>query len=188
MHCLRLICLLFCAVAPAFGQAVSASIVGTVTDATGAVITNGRVTLTETNTGVDRSAVTNPSGNFTYPNLPPGVYRVTVEMPGFKKEVREGINLAVDTTARADFQLSPGNVSETISVTAEAAVLKTDRADVTMTIEAVQVQELPNLFNGNYQLMLSLVPGVSEPTEQHSQFFNAGSSADEFVRPAAARE
>jgi hypothetical protein len=165
----------FC-VAGAFGQAVSATIVGSVTDSSGAVVANAKITLTETNTGVDRANVTNTSGNFTYPNLPPGTYRVTVEMPGFKKEVRGGINLAVDTTARADIQLSPGNVSETIEVTAEAAVLKTDRADISSTVDAIQIQELPNLFNGNYQVMLSLVPGVSEPTEQHSQFFNASSS------------
>ena len=55
-------------------------------------------------------------------------------------------------------------------------MLKTDRADTSTTVDAVQIEELPSLFNGNYQLMLSLVPGVSEPTEQHSQFFNASSS------------
>ena len=177
---LRTICTVFlCAtmsVTAVFAQAVSATIVGAVTDTSGAVVANAKVTLTETNTGVDRANVTNASGNFTYPNLPPGAYRVTVEMPGFKKEVHGGINLAVDSTARADVQLTPGNVSETIEVTAEAAVLKTDRADITTTVDAVQIQELPNLFNGNYQIMLSLVPGVSEPTEQHSQFFNASSS------------
>jgi hypothetical protein len=160
----------------AFSQAVSASIVGTVTDATGAVVASAKITLTEINTGVDRAGTTNPSGNFTYANLPPGVYRVTVEMPGFKKEVRGPINLPVDFTARVDVQLSPGNLTETIEVTAEAATLKTDRSDISTTVEAIQIQELPNLFNGNYQLMLSLVPGVSEPTEQHSQFFNASSS------------
>jgi hypothetical protein len=160
----------------AFSQLVSATIVGSVTDASGAVVPNAKVTLTETNTGVDRTATTNASGNYTYPNLPPGRYRVTVEMTGFKKEVRDGINLDVDMTARADMKLTPGGVSETIEVSAEAAVLKTDKADISSTVDAVQIQELPNLFNGNYQLMLSLVPGVSEPTEQHSQFFNAASS------------
>jgi len=160
----------------AFSQAVSATLLGTVTDASGAVVANAKVTLTETNTGVNRSTITNQSGNYTYPNLPPGRYSVSVEMPGFKKEVRPGTDLAVDSTARVDVQLEPGNVSETIEVTAETAVLKTDRADISTTVDAVQIEELPNLFNGNYQLMLSLVPGVSEPTEQHSQFFNTSSS------------
>jgi hypothetical protein len=170
--------LLLCALSAgvAFSQAVSASIVGTVTDSSGLVIAGAKITLTEVNTGVDRTGTTNTSGNYTFPNLPPGQYKATFEMTGFKRESKAGINLAVDTTSRVDAQLSPGNVSETIEVTAEAAVLKTDKADISSTVDAIQIQELPNLFNGNYQLMLSLVPGVSEPTEQHSQFFNASSS------------
>src|SRR4051794_36660373 len=109
MHHLRLICVLFLAAGAAFGQAVSASLVGSVADSSGGIIANARITLTETNTGVDRANVSNASGNFTYANLPPGVYRVVVEVPGFKKEVRAGINLAVDSTARVDVQLSPGS-------------------------------------------------------------------------------
>ena len=180
MRHLRLIGILLLAatfsVSTAFSQLVSATIVGSITDSSGAVVPNAKVQLTETNTGVDRNGLANASGNFTFPNLPPGRYRVTVEVPGFKKEIRDGVNLDVNATARVDLQLTPGGVSETVQVTAEAAVLKTDRADITSTVDAVQIEELPNLFNGNYQLMLSLVPGVSEPTEQHSQFFNASSS------------
>ena len=131
----------------AFGQLVSATIVGSVTDASGGVIGSAKVTLTEVDTGVDRTT-TNTSGNYTFVYLPPGRYRVTVEMAGFKKEIRGGIALGVDQTARADVQLSPGAVTETVEVTAEAAVLKTDKADVSTTIDAVQIQELPNLFNG----------------------------------------
>src|SRR5439155_22304780 len=146
---LRTICVLLLiaalSVSTAFSQLVSATIVGSVTDASGAVVANAKITLTETNTGVDRASVSNGSGNFTYPNLPPGRYRITVEVAGFKKEVRDGINLDVDSTARADMRLTPGAVQETIQVTAEAAVLKPDRADITSTVDAVQIQELPNL-------------------------------------------
>ena len=177
---LRLTCVLLLAAALsagiAYSQLVSATIVGSVTDSSGAAVANAKITLTETNTGVDRASLSNPSGNFTYPNLPPGRYRITVETAGFKKEIRDGINLDVDSTSRVDLKLTPGAVHEIIEVTAEAAVLKTDRADITTTVDAVQIQELPNLNNGNYQLMLSLVPGVSEPTEQHSAFFNAAGS------------
>ena len=160
----------------AFSQAVSSSIVGTVTDASGAVVVGAKVTVTETNTAVSHTESTNASGNYTFSNLPPGHYSVAVELAGFKKEVRAVGDVVVDSTARADVQLQPGNVSETVEVTAEAPLLKADRADITSTVENIQIEELPNLFNGNYQLMLSLVPGVSEPTEQHSQFFNASSS------------
>src|SRR5689334_661403 len=86
----------------AFSQAVSATIVGTVTDASGAVVANAKVTVTETNTGVARSALANESGNYNFPNLPPGLYQVSVELAGFQKGVRSGVNLAVDSTARVD--------------------------------------------------------------------------------------
>lgn len=180
MRNLRLICaislLSLLSASNAFSQAVSATIVGTVTDASGAVVANAKVTVTEVSTNVPRTMTTNGSGNYTFGNVPPGRYTLTVEVPGFKRDVRGPIDVAVDTTARLDAQLTPGNVTETVEVTAEAAVLKTDRADISTTVDAIQIQELPNLFNGNYQMMLSLVPGVSEPTEQHSQFFNASSS------------
>src|SRR5258707_7896233 len=107
-------------VSTAFSQLVSATIVGSVTDASGAVVANAKITLTETNTGVDRASTSNASGNFTYPNLPPGRYRVTAEVAGFKKEIRDGINLDVDSTSRVDLKLTPGGVTETIQVTAEA--------------------------------------------------------------------
>src|SRR6516165_6364470 len=67
--------------AAAFGQAVSASIVGTVTDASGAVVANAKVTVTEVSTAVNHSGVTNESGNYSFVNLPPGRYTATVEMP-----------------------------------------------------------------------------------------------------------
>jgi len=160
----------------AFSQAVSATMVGTVTDATGAVVANARVTLTETNTGVAHSLFANPSGNYTFANIPPGRYQVTVEMPGFKKEVRDAIDVDVDSTARVDVQLQPGNVSETIEVSAAPPPLKTDRADITTTVDNTQIEELPLWVNGNFQTLLTLVPGTTDPTFQHSQFFNASSS------------
>ena len=139
---LRSICVLLLGmvlgVGPAFSQLVSATIVGTVTDASGAVVANAKITLTETNTGVDRLSLSNESGNFTYPNLPPGRYRVIVEVAGFKKEIRDGVNLDVGSTARADMRLTPGGVSESVEVIAEAAVLKTDRADISSTVDAVR--------------------------------------------------
>ena len=116
MHHLRTDCVLLLtfalSVSAAFSQAVTATIVGSVTDASNAVIANAKITLTETNTSVDHANTSNSSGNFTYANLPNGVYRVTVEVAGFKKEVRDAINLAVDTTVRVDVALSPGNVTE----------------------------------------------------------------------------
>src|SRR5580704_5900533 len=97
-----------------FGQAVNATLLGTVTDLTGAVVPNAKVTATETSTNVSRTGQTNESGNFVFPDLPPGNYTVTVEVTGFKKEQRRNVVLQVDTTQRVDIQLQPGNVSETV--------------------------------------------------------------------------
>jgi carboxypeptidase family protein len=130
----------------AFSQAVSASIVGVISDASGAVVATAKVTITETNTGISRAAATNGSGNYTFANLPPGKYSVTVEMPGFKKEMRGPVDVSVDSTARVDVQLQPGNITETIEVITEATTLKTDRADITTTVDTIQISELPNLF------------------------------------------
>src|ERR1700694_2771264 len=95
MQNLRLICVVFLlallAASMAFSQAVNATLLGTVTDASGGVVPNAKVTITETNTGVSRVAQTNESGNYTFPDLSPGNYTVAIEQSGFKKERRAGV-------------------------------------------------------------------------------------------------
>src|SRR5215472_14004310 len=92
---------------PAFSQAVNATIVGTVTDISGGIMPNAKVTITEANTGVSHSGVTNESGFYTFADLPPGTYSVTVEQTGFKKETRADIIVQVNSTVRADIKLTP---------------------------------------------------------------------------------
>jgi hypothetical protein len=161
---------------PVFGQAVTGTILGTVSDASGAVVGGAKVTLTEVNTGTLRNAETNTSGNYTFPDLPEGTYSVTVEAPGFKKEIRENVGVAVNTSARVDAQLQPGNISQSVEVTGAPPPLQTDRADTTVTISRMQTAELPLSDNRNFQSLLNLVPGTTPATFQHSQFFNAASS------------
>src|SRR5207248_128071 len=79
---------LLCVVA-AYGQAVNTTILGTVTDTSGAAVPNARVTIAEVNTGITRNANTNESGNYIFPNLPPGNYTVTVDLTGFKRAARQ---------------------------------------------------------------------------------------------------
>ena len=158
------------------GQAVSATLLGTVTDATGAAVTNAKVTTTETATSLIHESVTNESGNYTIPNLPPGSYSVTIEAKGFKKETRQNIALLSNSTLRVDLSLVPGNVSETVLVTTAPPVLQTDRADISTKIESEGLADMPLGTNRNYQSLLNLVPGVAPQVFQHSQFFNAASS------------
>ena len=180
MKCLRLTCtlsvlLLFFALS-SFGQTVNATLLGTVTDITGGVIANAKVSITEVNTGVSRSGQTNESGNYTFPNLAPGQYAVSVEAAGFKKETRKDIDVIVNSSTRVDLQLQPGAVSESIEVTGAPPLLQTDRADTGMKIEMAQVMNMPLGTNRNFQVLLNMVPGTTMATFQHSQFFNASSS------------
>jgi hypothetical protein len=189
MRKLRLLCILTLLACLAAGigwsQAVNATLLGTVTDTSGAVVPNAKVTATETGTNVSRTGQTNESGNFVFPDLPPGNYSITVEVAGFKKEERKGVALQVDTTQRVDVQLQAGNITETVEVTAASPLLQTDRADTGRKIDTMVVSELPVLVsNRNYQALLALVPGTAPPTEEHSQFFNASDSLQTEVNGA----
>ncbi|HUV68753.1 MAG TPA: carboxypeptidase regulatory-like domain-containing protein [Terracidiphilus sp.] len=158
------------------GQAVNGTLLGTVTDTTGAAIPNAKVTATLTSTGGTSVSATNASGNYTFPNMQPGIYTISVDATGFKKAEQQNINLLANTSPRVDVTLQPGNVSETIVVTTAPPVLQTDRADISTKIEATSLIELPLTTNRNYQSLLNLVPGVAPAVFQHSQFFNAADS------------
>ena len=154
-------------------QAVTGSLLGTVTDSSGGVVPNAKVTITEVNTGIKRTMETNASGNYVFPALEPGVYRVSIEQPGFRMAVKDGVNVLVNTTVRADLVLQPGALSETITVTAEIPILQTDRSDTGRKIEAVQMVNMPLGYSRNFQALLNLVPGTSRAWQPHSEFFNS---------------
>ena len=166
---------LLCAGA-AFSQAVNGTIVGTVTDTSGGVVAGAKVTLTEVNTKIVHSGVTNQTGNYEFPDLPPGTYDVAAELAGFKKEVKAGVVLEANNSPRVDLKMQPGDVSQTVEVMANAATLQTERADTGRTMDSQLVEELPLGVNRNFQNLLDLVPGTMEETFQHSQFFNASSA------------
>ena len=160
-----------------FSQAVNATLIGTVTDPSGALVPNAGVVATDAQTGVARHSITNESGNYSFPDLPPGSYIVTVEAQGFKKETRRDITVQVDTTTRADLRLTPGAVSETVEVTGAPPVLQTDSAGTGLKLDVIHDSTLPLISaNRNFQSLLNIVPGVAPVAEQHSQFFNASSS------------
>jgi hypothetical protein len=158
------------------GQAVNGTIVGAVTDSSGAAIAGAKVTITETNTQIVHTGTTNDTGTYEFPDLPPGIYEVAVQMAGFKREAKSGIVLQANTSPRADMRLEPGDVSQTIEVQASTAVLQTERADTGRVMDAQLAAEMPLGANRNFQSLLDLVPGTSVETFQHSQFFNASSS------------
>jgi hypothetical protein len=162
--------------AVAIAQAVKGTLLGTVTDTTGAGVPGATVTVTEVQTGISRSATTNASGNYVFSNLKDGVYRVEAELSGFRKTVHENVKVDVNTTVRVDLALQVGTLAEAVTVVQEAPPLQTDRADTGRIIESKQITEMPLSFNRNFQGLLVTVPGATRPFRPHSQFFNSQDS------------
>jgi protocatechuate 3,4-dioxygenase beta subunit len=114
--------------AAAIGQAVYGNIFGTVTDQSGAAVPGATVTITNLGTNVSVTTKTNSTGNYNQTRLVPGTYRVKVEAPGFKSAVIDTVVVNVDRASDASLQLITGAVTEEITITAAAPLLKTDRA------------------------------------------------------------
>jgi hypothetical protein len=168
--------------APAiFAQADKGTILGTVLDGSGAPAGDTSVRVTEVNTNIVHEARTNDTGNYSFPLLDPGNYTVEAEHSGFKRESRKEVRLEANSTVRIDFSLQIGSVTETISVSASAAILQTDRADLGAKIETATLENLPLTFNRNYQGLLGLVPGASRPFRPHSSFYNSQDSLSTYV-------
>lgn len=147
-----------------FAQGVTASFVGTVTDASGAVLPGATVVAINEGTGLRREAITNESGNYTIPLLPIGRYTVETELPGFKRDVRRNLQLNVDARVRVDFTLQVGNVSETIEVVSAAPLVQTEDSSVGFVIDNKKVTELP--LNGRrFEQLVQLVPGSVQAAE-----------------------
>ena len=107
--------------APAHAQATRGTILGTITDQSGAAMPGVNVVATETRTNLSHDTVTNGTGNYTFPNIPDGIYNIKAELQGFKTVVREAIRLAVNTSIRVDFALPVGELAETVTVSMASA-------------------------------------------------------------------
>src|SRR5436190_6586548 len=166
-----------CAVpSTAAAQAVSGTLLGNITDSSGATVPGAMVTATETDTGVGRTAVSNESGHYIFSSLVNGRYTVTAELQGFKKVVRQNVKVDVNTTVRIDMALEVGSLTEAVTVAIETPVLQTDRTDTGRLIESKAITDLPLTFNRNFQSLLITVPGSTRPHREHSQFFNSQDS------------
>jgi outer membrane receptor protein involved in Fe transport len=154
-----------------FGQAVTGSIVGSVTDASGAAIAGAKVIIAETSTGIARTTITNSEGGYVMPYLQPGAYRIEVEKTGFKKSTANDVRLATGQSLRVNLTLEVGQITEIAEVTSQAPLLQTESADISQSFEAKKITELP--LNGrNFQSLISLVPGVVPSNSQVGIFDN----------------
>ena len=155
------VALLFFWVLPNFGQIITGTIAGMVTDSTGASLPDAQVVVLNEDTGVTRTVVSDAGGRYSAPQLNPGRYRVTTTKEGFQVESRSGIQLTVGREAVVNVQLQVGQVTQTVEVTGEAPLVQTTEAAVGYLINDRTISELPLNGRDISQLML-LNPGVTQ--------------------------
>ncbi|HEX4772107.1 MAG TPA: TonB-dependent receptor [Bryobacteraceae bacterium] len=142
-----------------WSQNVYGTIAGTVTDSSGGAVADTNLTLTNLDTAEARKLQSNSSGNYTLVNILPGRYRLEAEKPGFKKFIREPIVVQIESGLRVDVGLEVGEVSQTVEVSSEVALLQPETSSLGQVIESRSVTELP--LNGRNPLALvALTAGV----------------------------
>lgn len=160
-HITSLICLLVLVAGTGKAQTSHGTIVGHVSDPSGAAVPGAQVTVTNLGTNVPSAYPTGPSGDFYIPSLLPGPYRVEAEKAGFKKEVVPSVNLEVDQTLRVDMVMQLGQTTQAIEVNAAAPMLQTDTATLGNVVTTRQVDDLP--LNGrDFTDLIRLNAGVGE--------------------------
>ena len=146
-----------------FAQQTSATLVGTVNDASGGIIANATVKVINLATGTTREVTTDGSGNFSFPVLIAGDYEVTIALPGYKTKKIERLTLQVSQTLRQDIQMEVGAVTDTVNITSTSLQLQTENSTVGTVIDAAKIVELP--LNGrNFVQLAQLIPGVQAGT------------------------
>ncbi|MDP2996942.1 MAG: TonB-dependent receptor, partial [Bryobacterales bacterium] len=149
-------------------QVLYGSIVGNVKDASDAVVAGAKVAITHVETKQSREETTNAMGGYSFPTLPPGTYELKVNKDGFSPFTQTGLSITVNNVSRLDVTLRVGGVTESVTVTGLAAALQTDRAEVRTEMASQQVQALPTSLGRNYQQLLVMVPGFSQPQNANS--------------------
>lgn len=159
----------------------SAGVKGVVTDSSGALMPGTEITVTNLDNGARRQTVTNDTGGYEVPLLPPGRYTIAGRKPGFKQAVREGVELELNQIAQIDFTMVAGEVNETIEVQASAPQLETNTSSVGQVIETKAVSDLP--LNGrNFAQLAILGPGVTGVGYSASGTIGSGTRPDD-MRP-----
>ena len=149
-------------------QVLYGTLTGNVTDSSGAAIPGATVTITHKETGRAREGVTDASGSYDFPTVVAGTYAVKISKTGFKTTTKDNLTVTLNTTTRADLSVEVGQVSETVVITAEAAQLKTDRAEVSSELTNKPLQNLPVALGRNYQNLFRTLPGITPPENAHS--------------------
>jgi hypothetical protein len=146
--------------APVWAQVAGATLSGTVTDASGAVIPNAQISIKNVATGVIRDVTADAAGFYTAPNLLPGTYGVTVTAPGFSTQARTGITLTVGAEQSLNISMKVGQITQTINVAGEAPTVQLASSDISAVVTSTTIRELP--LNGrSWTDLATLQPGVA---------------------------
>lgn len=149
-------------------QVLYGSIVGTVRDGSGAAVPGAKVTATNKATGQLREALANDTGNYNFVAVQPGDYEVRIAKEGFKSGVESNVTVTANSTVRVDMALAVGQVNESVTIEASAAVLQTDSAVVKSEVTNKDLINIPTPVGRNYQNLLITIPGVAPPQNAHS--------------------
>lgn len=152
--------LLLAAAPPAFGQVTTGSVNGVVNDPSGATVAGASVSLRNNETGITRNTTSNEGGEYTFPQVEPGRYTLSVEAAGFKKAVAPEVIVEVGVPARTTMTLEVGAVSEVVTVTAAQEIINSTSPTLTNVINTRQVQDLP-LLSRNPLELAAMQPGVA---------------------------
>src|SRR4051812_22454002 len=155
----RFFLVLTLSILPSLAQTMG-EVTGRITDPSGAAVPSADVVVTNSATNVSRKAVSNDTGDYSFPSLPPGVYKVRIEHQGFKATETNDVQVQVQQTVRLDFTLQVGQLSQSVLVEASAAQLQAENATVGTVIENKRIVELP--LNGrNYLQLVALTPNAT---------------------------
>lgn len=160
------LCLGVCIEANAQAQALNGQIEGVVTDASGGAVPNASITVRNIETGTERQLTSDTNGVYRAPLLPLGTYRITVEVPNYKKLVREGITLTAGQTATVDLGLEAGDVSATVTITSDAPIADPGKIDVGRVMNTREVQDLPLVSRNPYNFSLLQANVVGRPNTE----------------------
>ena len=149
-------------------QALSGAMVGNVVDGSQAAVPGAQVTIRDLGTNETRDTVTSATGTFSFESIPPGTYTVTIKKDGFHPLEQTGVSVTVNSVTRQDMQLQMGSVTQTVIVSANAAQLQTDTADVHAEVSTTALANLPIPPGRNYQELFVMLPGFMPPQSQVS--------------------
>ena len=153
------------------GQVAGGTLSGTITDPSGRALPQAQIVIKNVDTGVDRTVTTNTDGFYTAVNLLPGTYQITISAAGFNTETKSGITMNVGAQQTFDLILQVGTVTHTVQVTTEAPAIQVTSSDISATVNATTVRELP--LNGrSWTDLAALQPGVE--TIQTQPTFTTG--------------